>query len=206
MNGRVWTAQNPLDGHRDAPSASRRHGRTDACRPLLLISIALCVIAAGGCSTQRRRSPTNESTHSESQGVQAPRAAGGVTRPQGPAVRVVRGPWEPREGEMRRITRFLWDMLDTSTDAGNDATDLNMPGFTTVMENMPCSGTDFGVNGSCNEFDRSTPSACSPATEGATSPTGTGTRDSYNAWDLAAAIQGDQSSERTLNCVQGATD
>lgn len=105
-----------------------------------------------------------------------------------------------------QVTRFLYDMIDSGNDGGDDDTDLSMSGFVAVLEGMGCTGTDYGVDGACNEPNRSSAGACNPANGAVPGLPMTGTRDAYNVWDFAAAIAGDQGSERTVNCVEGASD
>lgn len=108
-----------------------------------------------------------------------------------------------------QVLRFLWDMLDSTTDGGQDDTELTISGLLNSIVAMPCNGNFGGFDGSCEEqastelppFFR-----CNPSTDGFLAPPGSGTRDSYNVYDFAEAFSGDQAAERTLNCVQGATD
>lgn len=107
-----------------------------------------------------------------------------------------------------------WDLIDSSTDAGQDDANHSMSQLVGYFEGMACSGNQGGVDGSCEEHEVPAwcgpfplpPCECNPATDGDTSPNGTGTRDSYNTYDIAAMVPGDDSSERDLNCVQGAED
>lgn len=113
-----------------------------------------------------------------------------------------------------QVMRFFWDMIDSSTDGGQDDTNIGIDTFVANLEGMPCVGFYGGIDGSCEEHAIPVPCGsfpfppceCSPALDGETSPSGTGTRDSYNVWDIAEVISGDQFDERTLNCVQGAQD
>ncbi len=105
-----------------------------------------------------------------------------------------------------QVARFLWDMIDAGSDGGQDDTSLTIQDLTATIEGMPCSAGNIGVDGSCHEQARTNPANCNPAMDGATSPNGTGTRDSFNVYDFAEMIVGDQAAERTLNCAQGALD
>ena len=100
-----------------------------------------------------------------------------------------------------QVTRFLWDMFDATTDNGQDDTNLSIQQLVSYMEGMPCSGNLGGQDGSCEEQAPPPGGSCNPATDGATTPNGTGTRDAYNPRDFGDLLPGDQSSERTINCV-----
>lgn len=102
-----------------------------------------------------------------------------------------------------QVPRFLWDMIDTSSDNGFDDTDLGTNQFVDLLASMP---TGFGVDGSCRESERSNPAQCNPAIDGAPVTGGTGSRDAYNPRDMSDLIPGDQSWEMTINCVGLATD
>jgi hypothetical protein len=110
-----------------------------------------------------------------------------------------------------QITRFLWDMLDASTDGGQDNDDFGITDIIAVLEAMPCSGSHEGEDGSCEE-QASTP--CDPpdgpdelVADGGPPPNGPSpNRDSYNVYDLGEALPNSQGNERVLNCVQGALD
>ena len=110
----------------------------------------------------------------------------------------------------QQVVRFFWDVVDTNNEGGNDNTDLSMNGtngLADTIEDMSCSGVYYGIDGTCNEPNRGTGSSCSPsATNGSAIFPMTATRDSYNVWDMAAAIAGNQTDEREINCVDGATD
>ena len=101
-----------------------------------------------------------------------------------------------------QITRFLWDLIDSSTDGGQDNADFHMEDVVAAMEGMACIGNQGGVDGSCEE-QWTTP--CEPIAEGSV-PGSSPSRDSYNIYDLSEALPGSQEAERVLNCVQGATD
>jgi len=107
------------------------------------------------------------------------------------------------------VVRFFWDVLDTSDDTTlgglSDDTDLRMNSLTAAFEGMPCTGTDFGVSGSCNEFDLSA-TTCAPASDTAAPVGWTRSRDSYNVFDLGLIIAGDQTNERKTNCVGDAAN
>ena len=112
-----------------------------------------------------------------------------------------------------QIMRFLWDMVDTPTDGGLDDATYSIGTFVSSMESMPCAGSKGGVDGSCEEqavpvfpLCLFPPCTCNPASDGATTPSGTGTRDSYNMYDIAEVLPNNENAERTLNCVQGAPD
>ena len=107
----------------------------------------------------------------------------------------------------RQIHRFLWDLLDSTTDGGQDDTDLTMAGangFIAILENMPCDAGVFGVDGTCNEGARASASQCVESNSATAPPAdANGTRDTYNVWDVAWLVPGDQENERVINCVQG---
>ena len=74
---------------------------------------------------------------------------------------------------------------------------------------MPCDENQFGKDGTCNEPNRSDPNNCSPASMVGTTNNGslgTGTRDSYNVFDLNQLINAGDTSETMLNCVAYAID
>ena len=77
-----------------------------------------------------------------------------------------------------------------------------------ILQNMSCSKSLTGPanNNGCNEPHRQTGEPCNPVDEAAESPAGSGTRDTYNAYDIAWLIPQDQTSERNLNCVGYAGD
>jgi hypothetical protein len=108
-----------------------------------------------------------------------------------------------------QVQRLLWDMIDSSTDSGQDDTNESISSFVGFMAGMPCSEGTLHVDGTCNEPNNKLGSVlvCTPPDDtDVQSAPHQGTRHSYNVWDLAELIPGDQGSERTLNCVQGATD
>jgi hypothetical protein len=104
--------------------------------------------------------------------------------------------------------RFLWDVIDSGTDGGADNDDLTTSQLIAELAAAPCSGSDQGVNNTCNEPLRLSLNDCIPVNDKTGVPPGVamGTRDSYNPYDLSVWISGNQLSERILNCVQGATD
>lgn len=122
--------------------------------------------------------------------------------------------WRLSEGwrSETQVTRFLWDMIDDNNEGGPypDLTNyLTMSDFVSIMEAMPCSSSSVGVDGTCNEPARWQVTNCNPVVDGTYLPAGspmTGSRDSYNVWDIAEMIPGGQANERILNCVQGAGD
>lgn len=111
----------------------------------------------------------------------------------------------------RQVMRFFWDMIDTNDEGGTypDDTDLSMAGLVAVFEGMTCTGatSEYGDDGTCNEPTRPTSGSCTPSSSSAAPVTPmTSTRDSYNIWDIAAIVGGNQSAERSLNCVEEAED
>jgi hypothetical protein len=122
-----------------------------------------------------------------------------------------------------QVSRFFWDTIDNNDDSGLDDTNMNIVQFIAGMEAMPCAGNLAGVDGSCEEhavpptrpmghplgpcgFGSYSACTCKPSAEGASTPTGTGTRDAYNIYDLSDFMPGGQTGERTLNCGQNAPD
>lgn len=108
----------------------------------------------------------------------------------------------------QQVARFFWDMIDDNNEFSQDDTNLTMGEMIEVFEDMTCAANSgFGDDGDCNEPNRADDGDCVPD---AGTGTGTipmeGTRDSYNPYDLASLIPGDQATERTLNCVQNADD
>jgi hypothetical protein len=102
-----------------------------------------------------------------------------------------------------QITRFLWDLIDQSTDDGGvDNENLGITDIVQALEAMPCVGNHGGEDGSCEE-DFTTP--CDPESEGPL-PANPPSRDSYNVHDIEHALPNSQTAERALNCVQGAPD
>ncbi|MFO0586286.1 MAG: hypothetical protein U0441_02040 [Polyangiaceae bacterium] len=107
-----------------------------------------------------------------------------------------------------QVMRFLWDVVDSSDDGGLDQTDESITSLVALMEAMPCSSA-LHADGTCNEPNNTSGGvpSCTPASDSALqSAPHQGTRHSYNVWDIAEMVPGDQGNERTLNCVQGATD
>ena len=108
-----------------------------------------------------------------------------------------------------QVMRFLWDLIDANDESGSEGVNENIVSFVALLEGMPCSDEVWGVDGTCNEPNRKLGGqwACVPAdpTQAIEAPHGA-TRHSYNVWDIAALVPGDQTSVRRLNCVDGATD
>jgi hypothetical protein len=118
--------------------------------------------------------------------------------------------------------RYLWDLIDGSTDNGQDNVDLTVGQFASVIYGMPCTAGDrYGCDGDCNEPNRGPGSHnCISASCNPTSELGpeiqqplpwVGTRDSHNVWDLSQRIAEQitgvfPNSERVINCVDGARD
>ena len=103
-----------------------------------------------------------------------------------------------------QITRFLWDLIDTSTDGGQDNDNFGITDIVATLEAMPCIGNHNGEDGSCEE---QATSPCDPPDPGGPLPSGPSpNRDSYNVYDLSEALPGSQENERILNCVNGAPD
>ena len=59
------------------------------------------------------------------------------------------------------------------------------------------------VDGSCAEMESN---PCVPYTDGQVPSSGHLSRDSYNAWDIADAVPGNDGAARVVNCVDGAED
>lgn len=118
-------------------------------------------------------------------------------------------PWYQSNGFRNEVdvTRFLWDMIDTYNDGGQDDTYESMITLAADFEGITCvNGSGYDVDGTCNEPARSNPADCEPVDGQLPGLPMKGTRDSYNVYDLAEVIAGDQTTERTLNCVQAAGD
>jgi hypothetical protein len=88
-----------------------------------------------------------------------------------------------------QVARFLWDMIDANNESSLDDTNLSIGTVVQAFAGMTCSGT---ADGSCNEPNLTTCTAAS--------------KDKYNAYDIGDLLAGDQSQERTLNCVATAPD
>lgn len=112
-----------------------------------------------------------------------------------------------------QVARFFWDILDGNNE-GSDDSDFNASTLADVFEDMKCltGSSDYGGDeDGCNEPHRFSGGTCNPPNQASGSVWGihTTTRDSYNIYDLAWAIPDtptDQSGERSLNCVEDATD
>lgn len=102
-----------------------------------------------------------------------------------------------------QVNRFMWDLIDTSSDGGYDDTDLTISSLVTAMQGMPAS---YGTDGSCRESERSSVSQCNPTADGDPVTAGSGSRDAYNTRDIAELVGGDMSGETAVNCVNWATD
>jgi hypothetical protein len=102
-----------------------------------------------------------------------------------------------------QVQRYLWDIVDTSTDSGLDTTDESITTFAWAMEGTP---TGYGVDGSCRESERASAVNCNPGVDGQPVTSGTGSRDAYNTHDISDLIAGSQSSLESINCVAHATD
>jgi hypothetical protein len=106
------------------------------------------------------------------------------------------------------VYRFLWDVVDGNNNNGSDDSDVAMDVFVSTLRGMSCSTTVF-QDGSCNEPNRADPADCDPQSPNQViydADPQTRTRDSYNVWDIAEIMPGDQAAERVNNCVQGAKD
>lgn len=106
------------------------------------------------------------------------------------------------------IARYLWDLIDTHNE-GTDNADTSVVGVLTALKAMSCNENVFGVDGTCNEPNRFSPSSCSPTSIWGTTNNGalgTATRDSYNTTDLNQLLNSGDSSETMLNCVAYALD
>lgn len=102
-----------------------------------------------------------------------------------------------------QVTRFLWDLVDTSTDGGYDSIDYTMGGLISAIQGMP---QGYGVDGSCRESERALPSECNPSTNGAPVTGGAGSRDAYDVRDISDLLPEDETWVRSINCVSLATD
>ncbi|MCC6215346.1 MAG: hypothetical protein IT376_10785 [Polyangiaceae bacterium] len=103
-----------------------------------------------------------------------------------------------------QASRFLWDLIDTSTDGGYDTVSYSIQSLIGYMETMP---TNYGVDGSCDESERASPDQCVPTVDGdiPVAPT-TGTRDAYNVRDFRDMLPADTSWVASINCASFATD
>jgi hypothetical protein len=105
------------------------------------------------------------------------------------------------------VARFLWDLIDAHNEVGQDDTNESMSSLALIFQNRTCAASSgYGVDGTCNEPNRSSSSNCVPSNGDIPLSPAFGNRDSYNAWDIGDSMPGNQTSERTINCVQGATD
>lgn len=102
-----------------------------------------------------------------------------------------------------QVARFLWDLIDTSTDGGYDTIDYTIGGFVTAMQGM---STGYGVDGSCRESERASVNDCNPVTNGDPVTGGTGSRDAYNIRDICDLLPENESWVQSINCVSFATD
>ncbi len=102
-----------------------------------------------------------------------------------------------------QVQRFLWDLIDTSTDGGTETIDYSIGSLITAMQAMP---TGWGVDGSCRESEKPPSAACNPATNGLPVTGGTGSRDAYNPKDISDLLPEDLAGVMHLNCVGFATD
>lgn len=106
--------------------------------------------------------------------------------------------------------RFLWDIIDTNNENGNDDTDESMVSLADLFEAMTCESAnsgDFGNDGECNEPNRYSSIDCDPSSDMGLGITPmTSTRDAYNAWDIGDLVPLNQTTERQINCVDGASD
>ena len=66
---------------------------------------------------------------------------------------------------------------------------------------------DSGNDGECNEPNRYSSIDCDPSSDMGLGITPmTSTRDAYNAWDIGDLVPLNQTTERQINCVDGASD
>ena len=102
-----------------------------------------------------------------------------------------------------QVMRFMWDLIDASTDGGWDSVDYTAGSLVTAMQSMP---TGFGVDGSCRESERPPGQSCNPAVNGDPVSGGTGSRDAYNPRDISDLLPEDLTNVMDINCVGFATD
>jgi len=107
--------------------------------------------------------------------------------------------------------RFLWDMIDTNNEGGQDDTALYIQGLVNRMTqymgflNPP---ENILRDGTCWEHHPGPAGTCIPVASSDPPPGGPArwTRDGYNTFDFASAIPGNQGAEMALNCSEGAPD
>jgi hypothetical protein len=102
------------------------------------------------------------------------------------------------------IARFFWDHIDSNNET-NDNDNSDMSTVAANLELMACDAGIFGADGTCNEPNRLNSGSCPFDTLLPGTPMNA-TRDSYNAWDVADALSGDQGTELLLNCLASASD
>jgi hypothetical protein len=106
--------------------------------------------------------------------------------------------------------RFMWDMIDTNNEGGQDDTAYYIQGLVNRMTQYMGFGNppEYGEDGTCWEHNPGPGNICIPHDPKDPHPGGPaeGTRDGYHTFDFASAITGDQGAEMALNCSQGAYD
>lgn len=102
-----------------------------------------------------------------------------------------------------QVTRFLWDLVDSSNDGGHDGIYYSMNGLLAKLAGMP---TSFGTDGSCRESERASVSDCHPAIDGEVPTISTGSRDAYNARDIRDLFTEDTAWVASINCASFASD
>lgn len=102
-----------------------------------------------------------------------------------------------------QVQRFMWDLIDTNNEGGNDNVDYTAGSLITKMQAMP---TGFGVDGSCRESERAPGQDCNPVIDGPPVSGGTGSRDAYNPRDISDLLPEDLANVMAINCVGFATD
>ncbi|MBI3202782.1 MAG: hypothetical protein HYZ29_14685 [Myxococcales bacterium] len=102
-----------------------------------------------------------------------------------------------------QVMRFMWDLIDTSSDGGWDNVDYTAGSLVTAMQSMP---TGFGEDGSCREPEHPPAQDCNPAVDGSPVSGGTGSRDAYNPRDISDLLPEDLANVMDINCVGFATD
>ncbi len=102
-----------------------------------------------------------------------------------------------------QVQRFMWDLIDTNNEGGNDTIDYSASSLITAMQAMP---TGWGVDGSCRESEKAPGQDCNPSIDGALVTGGTGSRDAYNPRDISDLLPQDLTAVMHLNCVGFATD
>ncbi|MBX3126297.1 MAG: hypothetical protein KF718_06250 [Polyangiaceae bacterium] len=102
-----------------------------------------------------------------------------------------------------QVMRFMWDLIDTNNEGGNDDVDYTAGSLVTAMQSMP---TGWGDDGSCRESEKVPGQFCNPLIDGYPVTGGTGSRDAYNPRDISDLLPENLANLMAINCVSFATD